>query len=75
MKTQWNKMPSVTREGKFFYTAQIGLDKMSVSQSWLTGGWKIQLNDKTELGRMFNTSKGARRYCEQFVNHDKLPVA
>lgn len=42
MKLTWKKLPSVTREGKFFYTTQRDETRYCVSQSWLTGLWKVE---------------------------------
>jgi len=54
----WQKYPSVTREGKFFYRCA-DLD-VTVMQSFLSGKWVIY--GKSNL--YFDTSKLAMKYAE-----------
>ena len=64
MKTKilWNKMPSVTREGRFFYTH----GNVTVMQSWLSGNWEISQNGQTRDGQ-FVSSKTARKAAEVLI--------
>jgi hypothetical protein len=58
MKTKhvWNKFPSVTREGKYFYRS--GCCTVTVLQSFLTGNWNVVKNGQPGDGE-FKTAKEA----------------
>jgi hypothetical protein len=58
MKTKviWNKIPSATREGKFFYRSGL----VTVLQSWITGNWRVEKNGQGCDGE-FKTAKEAMR--------------
>jgi hypothetical protein len=59
-KIQWKKLPSVTREGKFFHRAVINGTTYTVLQSWLTGGWRVENNHNGLLSNSeFKTARAA----------------
>jgi hypothetical protein len=61
---KWRKLPSVTREGKFFYNSERAGTRYCVNQSWLTGRWKVEDSHGASWGD-FKTSKQAMRAVER----------
>ena len=64
----WTKRASVTREGKFFFTASIGGESspgsvVTVAQSFLSGKWSVQHGSRI-LPAEWATSSEAKRYAE-----------
>jgi hypothetical protein len=45
-KTEWKKIPSVTRPGRYFYRS----GKVTVRQSFMTGDWSYQREGSIEVG-------------------------
>lgn len=66
-KFDWKKLPSVTRENKFFYRAKnAGGTEYTVVQSFLTGNWMIQSSHDVRFKDMeFPTSREARTMVEK----------
>ena len=65
----WTKNPSVTRAGKFFYTARINNVLVTVLESGMAGLWQVQTNTRGVIGDGFKSSKTAMLAAEN------LPVA
>lgn len=67
INTVWNKLPSVTREGKFFYRGKHNSGEFfTVLKSWVTGQWNVQGDFSLERFKLsgirmatFKTSKAA----------------
>ena len=66
MKIIWKKMPSVTRENKFFYTTRHNNTLYAVCQSWVTGLWEVSTEDKLFV-IAFKTSDKAKRAVEKLI--------
>lgn len=65
-KFTWKKMPSVTRENKFFYSCNQA--RRHVVQSWITDLWHLQENGKqSEIG--FETFRDCMKWAENNVLH------
>ncbi len=62
--TLWQKLPSVTREGKHFFTHRLASGSIvTVSQSWLSNRWTVREGER-ELPATWVTSGEAKRYAE-----------
>lgn len=64
IKPLWTKLPSVTRERKFFFVAKIDNQRVSVTQSWMTNKWHIQF-DSNPLTEGFDTPQQAMDAAEK----------
>ena len=67
MKTSnWNKIASVTRSGKWFYRGTFGGTDYTVAQSFLTGLWNVSNNHNGLFaGASYKTATQAKRAVEK----------
>ena len=61
----WRKLPSVTRENKFFYRATENRKDFTVLQSWYSGLWEVRYDGLTSPE--FKTAKQAMKFAENLV--------
>jgi len=64
IKDKWLKLPSVTREGKFFYYSK----NRAIIQSFLSDKWYLSENGKNSQD-MFKTPRQAMKWAETNVLH------
>ena len=64
MKNKWTKLPSVSREGKFFYYSH----NRAIIQSWMNDEWYLAENGKNSQ-ETFKTAKEAMKFAETNVLH------
>lgn len=60
---EWTRRPSVTRQGRFFYTATApGGKRITVTQSWLTDRWLVREGER-ELPTDWASASEAKQYA------------
>lgn len=64
IKSKWLKLPSVTREGKYFYYS----NNRAIIQSWINDQWYLSENGKNS-NEMFKTAKQCMKWAETNVLH------
>ena len=67
-KIKWTKLPSVVREGKYFYRAIIGELGVTVQCSWMTGKWGIHASNGFEADRQFDSAKEAMAAIGDYIH-------
>ena len=64
-KIVWTKLPSVTRQGKWFYRAIIDGVEVTVLQSMYSGRWSAQYNGR--VTDEYETSRQAKTTAEDRI--------
>ena len=65
MKIKWQKIPSVTRQGKWFYRATINGVEIVILQSFLTDLWEARF--PTKVSQEYKTAKQAMKFVENSI--------
>ncbi len=63
-KLLWSKLPSVTRERKYFFVSRLGNQRVSVTQGFYTNKWHVQF-DENPLSEGFDTAGDAMNAVEK----------